>query len=316
MSVFKAGEKPREQLRLPQASYIQADQWMDYLGYEQYCWWMKFHTWVDRRPTKLYENHIPYTLESVFDKLGVSQTTFYRKIKVLWECGLIEIIEFEASERKSQKPKNIIVYDYPFNNAEKEYRPLEKLRDWKMDYDSQSKLAGIKGAFLKKMASNEAIEGHPPKSERVEKPVDKYPPKTERVDPPKFERVTLPELGGINSFNNLLTKTNKSNNYANNSLILSLEKVKIINEILTAMDYTERERSKIIEFINERGLGDVSRQDIIKQARLMASNPDIKARAIYFVNGLEMNIGRSSTNKGVKEDAKKPTIPIYNWLEN
>ena len=53
------------------------------------------------------EQHIPYTLESVFEKLGVSQTTFYRKIKVLWECGLIEIVEFGRSERKSQKPKNI-----------------------------------------------------------------------------------------------------------------------------------------------------------------------------------------------------------------
>ena len=46
--LFKAGKKPRAQLRMPQEAYIQIDQWTDYLGYEQYVWRKKFISWVDR----------------------------------------------------------------------------------------------------------------------------------------------------------------------------------------------------------------------------------------------------------------------------
>ena len=96
-----------------------------------------------------------------------------------------------------------------------EYKPLEKRRDWKKDYDSQSKLAGIKGALMKKVSTKKEyppnfervenpVDNHPPKFERVENPVDneeKYPPNFEReVHPPKFERVTLPNLKANNVF--------------------------------------------------------------------------------------------------------------------
>lgn len=217
---FEKGKKPRNQIMFPQMSYIVADQWIDYLGYEQFGWWMKFQSYVNRQDDKYREHHIPYTLESVYkDHLKVSETTFYRKIKVLWECGLINIIEYEPSERKAQKPKNIIVYEYPFHEIERKYKPLEKLRDWKKDYKSESKLLGMKGAQIKK---EKAKNDHPPKIERVEnKPVDNvdnYPPKSERVHPPKIERVTLPELGANHLTNNLFTNTNNHNHITNNSL--------------------------------------------------------------------------------------------------
>ena len=54
-------------------------------------------------------------------------------------------------------------------------RPLEKRRDWKKEYESESKLAGIEAQLRKQ--SNESRG--PPKSERVQEsgnsPVDNSP---------------------------------------------------------------------------------------------------------------------------------------------
>lgn len=311
-SIVQQAKKARNEINLPILSFEIADSWMDYLGYEQFGWWLKFHSWVDRSDTKYTENHIPYTLENVFERLNVSQTTFYRKIKVLWESGLIEIVEFEKSERKSQKPKNILVYEYPFHDINRRIKPLEKLRDWKKDYDSQSKLAGIKGALLKKSSTKKE---YPPNSERVEKPVDKYPPKIERVDPPKFERVTLPKLGAINCTNKLLTNTNNHNNYTNNNS-LSHTQINLIQDILFAFDFTEGEREEIIELITECQLFNFSKDDLIQQAKFMMNKPELRKRAKYFVNGLESNIGRNYRTKKSETNEPQTEKPFYNWLEN
>ena len=82
--------------------------------------------------------------------------------------------EYEKSRRKTQKPKNIIVYDYPFNNADLNIWNLEKRRDWNNDYESESKSAGIRGALRK-----ESDKSNPPNSETVDEstnsPVDNSP---------------------------------------------------------------------------------------------------------------------------------------------
>jgi hypothetical protein len=339
--IMKAGKKPKEQMRLPQGSYIQTIQWIDYLGPEVYCWWLKFHSWVDRTPDRQEDQHIPYTLESIYKKwLGISRTTFYRKIKVLWEAGLIDITDYGKTTRKTQKPKNIIVYEYPFNNAELEYKPLEKRRDWDKDYESESKLAGIRGAIKKhEKAHNE----NPPKFERVanteippvdnspisvDNPVDNSivdnvdkvdldPPKFERVDPPEFERVTRSELGANHCTNNLFIKNNNSIHSLNNSL--SKTQIDLIQEELKKFNFEEGERERIIELIIIRGLFSVTKQDIAKQAQFMATRPNIRDRSWYFVEGLKINEGRTYPTKATTtpdQEAVTTPLPFYNWLEN
>ena len=338
--VMKAGKKPRAQNRLPQGSYIQADQWMEYLGYEQYCWWLKFHSWVDRTPDRQEDQHIPYTLESIYkERLGISRTTFYRKIKVLWEVGLIDFKEYEGTARKTQKPKNILVYEYPFNDAEYEYKPLEKRRDWDKDYESESKLAGTRGAIKKR---EKACNGNPPKSERVanteippvdnspipvDNPVDNSivdnvdkvdldPPNSERVDPPNSERVTLPDLGANHYSNKYIHITNKLTNISNNSL--SQTKIDLIQEQLKIFDFKEGEREKIIELIIIRGLFSITKQDIAKQAQFMATRSNIRNRPVYFVEGLKINEGRTYQPKATTnqdQEAVTTPLPFYNWLE-
>jgi hypothetical protein len=325
----QAGAKPREQLRLPQGSYIQAMQWMDFLGYEQYCWWLKLHTHVNRKPDRMCENHIPYTLESLYkDYFKVSKATFYRKIKVLWEVGLIDFREYEKSERKSQKPKNIIVYEYPFNDARYEYLPLEKRRDWDRDYKSESVKAGKKGAEIQKQAKKEE-EKHGLNSETVEKSVDnpvdnspvsnvdtvdKYGLNSETVDGLNSETVTVSNLRPNHYSNKLLINTNNPNHNTNN-LFLSQTEKDLIQKQLKKFNFTAGERETVIELINYRQIP-ISKKNIIEQAKYMLNRPDIRNRPLYFVNGLEMNISREyDTAEPEPEQPTNDHLPFYNWLE-
>ena len=331
-SLFQQAKQPREELNLPILSFQVADTWIDYLGYEQFGWWLKFHSWVDRTESRFADNHIPRTLESVFNELGVSKANFYKKIKILWECGLIEIVEFEKSERKSQKPKNILVYQYPFHEIVRKYQSLEKLRDWKKDYDSESKKAGMKGALIRKMSTKtedglhsetvensvdnhglqtETVDGlH---SETVENSVDKSENdglQTETVDGLHSETVTVSKLRPNNYTNNLLINK-KYNNLTNNSS-LSHTQIDLIQDILTTFEFTKREIERIIELINRHELFDVTKQDIIDQARVMM-NKDVQFKPQYFINGLESNIGRNRRKKA--QEQPTTTKPVfYDWL--
>lgn len=339
-SFFQAAKMPREQFQINLSiTGIQADQWIDYLGPEIYCWWIKFHSWIDNSATKKYNSHVPYTLESVYDEhLKVSKANFYRKIKKLWECGLIEIAEFEFSERKSQKPKNIFVYSYPFNKAELQYKPLEKLRDWNKNYESESKKAGLKGALKR-------WENHGINSDTVENPVDNRPKSVDKpvenspvdnVDNVNKHGINSDTVDGINSdtvtvsnqipnqlINNLVNKPNKHNQLLNNSL-LSQSEIDLIQESLKEFNFNAGEREKVIELINYEQIYDISKRDIILVAKRMVNNPNIINRPAYFVKGLKMSIEndelswgkRSSTSGKLNSNSVKPkNLPFYNWLE-
>lgn len=323
----EAGKKPRAQNRLPQGSYIQADDWMEYLGYEQYCWWLKFHSWVNRQKDRVTENHIPYTLEDIYkNRFKISKTTFYRKIKVLWEVGLIDFREFEESERKSQKPINIIVYEYPYNDARYEYLPLEKRRDWDKDYISAGKTAGKKGGKPKKepvdkpvnnspVSNVDNVDNHGFKNETVEKK-DGF--KIETVDGFKNETVTVSEMKPNHCSNNLITSTNNYNHLTNNSF-LSLPVIQSIENILKKFNFKEGEIKDIIELISNRKIKGITCEEITSQAEYMSSRLDIVARPIYFVNGLERRIAEkwgviSGPNRPARIAVPK-NLPFYNWLE-
>lgn len=140
---FRKGPKKRNELRLPVLHYVVADDWIQKLGEKAFCAWLRFHTWVDRRNEGV--DKVPYTMEDVAKKLGVSKATLYRTIiRPLWEYGLIDLVEYENTNRKTQKPVNIIVYESPKNEHETKVMPLVKLRDWK-DYGSSAQIYGLKG---------------------------------------------------------------------------------------------------------------------------------------------------------------------------
>lgn len=316
-SVILAGKKERKHVRIPVDIYMNAaDDWMDKLGYKLFGYWIKFHSWVDRSETRLCDQHIPYKLESVYEKLGVSETTFFRDIKPLWEFGLIDIIEF-GDKKGGKKPRNIIVYEYPMNDINRKYEPLEKLRDWKKDYKSFSKDGGIKGALLKKISTK---QNQPPKNDRLENHVDNndfQPPKNDRLQPPKNDRFNLPNLGANNLINKLLIKINKDIKALNNNF-LSLMDLELINEFLELDNFTEIEREKILIHIIKNDIK-VSMESIKQQCLFMRGKKDIINRATYFINGIENNAGRDYRDFSYRQEEPEKyerKVPFYNWLEN
>jgi hypothetical protein len=332
---FKKGEMKRAEVRLRSEPFIVIDHWIDYLGPEVYSWWKKFLTWVDRSESAKYDFHVPYTLESVYTKwLKTSKANFYKKIKVLWECGLIDIVEFDKSERKTTKPRNIIVYYYPFNKREYEYEPLKKMRDWKTEYESESKVHGYRGALKAReirglqMETGENDENSPvdntPKS--GDNPVDNSPVdnvdnvddeglQMETVEGLQMETVRVSKqrpINYLNKYNHLLNNFN--NNSLNNSLSPSI--INLTKEILANLNFSAGEREQIIELIIQRNITGFTKHDLIKQARYMINKPEIRMRALYFVNGLQANIGRNYPTPKKTETTPTREIPVfYNWLE-
>nr|BAD00174.1 RepA protein [Cloning vector pGETS109] len=263
----KRGKKNRWELNLPIMTYVVADDWIDKLGHETFTLWLRFHTWVDREDELRDYDRIPRSFENIYKKtLGISKSKFYRLIKPLWEYGLIDIIEYEESNRNSTKPKNIIVYEYPLHEIERKYKPLEKLRDWDKDYNSVSKELGKTGGRPRKKDSEEEPEKKP---EEVTKKKRKYKLKrvihngfknetvegfkNETVEGFKNETVTVSKIkpnNYSNIFNNL---SNISTNVSNNLLIDDDEEIE--NEptgrtINRSLLFSQEDIKQAYQFIN------------------------------------------------------------------
>lgn len=168
---FTLGKTPRNQLELPLLYFVVVDQWIDVIGIQGFIGWLKFYSWANREDKSNNERWneaiIPISLSKAMKKLGVSKSTFYNSIiRPLWNVGLIDIVEYEGSENKGEKPKNIIVYKYPQNRIELASQPLEVVRDYDKDYHSKSRTFAKMGGRPKKVEkaehtnknSNESIE--------------------------------------------------------------------------------------------------------------------------------------------------------------
>ncbi|RAL21920.1 hypothetical protein [Thermoflavimicrobium daqui] len=221
--MFKKGKKSRNELLLPALRYIVSDDWIDKLGHDAFIAWLKFHTWVDREDANREYDKIPYTLEATWKKLGMGKKKFYEKvIRPLWNYYLIDIVEYDDSKRKSQKPKNIIVYESPMNQHETEIKPLEKLRDYDTEYGSPSQLFGRKGGRPTSDSSDqlkmeidvdsevEMESNHRFQMETVT--VSKWKPSTVS----KWKPSTVSKWKPNNYTNNHTNEPNKHNNDSNN----------------------------------------------------------------------------------------------------
>lgn len=218
-SFIKKGKKSRNELFLPSLRYVVADNWIDTLGPIAFTSWLKLHSWVDRRDEYREYDKVPYTLEDTAKKLGMSKAKLYRTVIVpLWEHELIDLVEYEESKRKTQKPKNIIVYESPRNEHQTEIQPLVKTRDWKKDYGSASQIHGRKGGRPKKPTDIFTTYRFKNKTVRL------YRFKNETVYRFKNKTVTVSKIKPSNVFNNLLINTNKSSNVSNNHHLISQEK--------------------------------------------------------------------------------------------
>jgi len=206
---FRKGPKKRNELRLPVLHYVVADDWIQKLGEKAFCAWLRFHTWVDRRENEGVDK-VPYTMEDVAKKLGVSKATLYRTIiRPLWEYGLIDLVEYESTNRKTQKPVNIIVYESPKNEHETKVMPLVKLRDWK-DYGSSAQIYGLKGGRPKTRGKQDPSNNPETKNDNT----DRF--NNETVHGFKNETVTDSKMKPNNDTNKHTHDQNKHTHDSNN----------------------------------------------------------------------------------------------------
>lgn len=280
-SFIQSGKKAREELYLPPLRFVVTDNWVDVLGHDAFIAWLKFHTWVDRRDENRENDRVPYSLEDVWTKLGMKKKKFYEKIaRPLWEYGLIDIVEYEESNRKSQKPKNIIVYTSPANTHETETKPLEKLRDWSKDYGSISQFYGKKGGRPKK-------DDHGFQMETVEK--DGF--QTETVHGFQMETVTVSKrkpnnVSNIsNNVSNNLTNAENNNPDRSDGTQAKTEKQKsIVVDVQSAWKEsfkTDLPASKARLFLKDAGQDLNTVLDAIRTATKL--NPDNPVGAVRYV---------------------------------
>src|SRR5699024_2336037 len=157
-TTFQKGQKKREELQLPVLHFVTADDWIDKLGYEAFCTWLKFYTWCDRSQERSNKENdvVPTSFKKIMERLGIGRKKFYNSvIRPLWNYGLIDIVEYTDSNNEGQKPMNIIVYEYPQNDITKKYHPLEKIREYDDEYTSNARTFAKQGGRKK----NERSEG-------------------------------------------------------------------------------------------------------------------------------------------------------------
>lgn len=159
---FVQGKKKREELQLPILHFIAADDWIDKIGMDAFRAWLKFYTWCDRSDARKDPDNdvIPNSLNQIMKKLNVGKKKFYNAIiRPLWNYGFIDLSEYEESSVKGNKPVNIVVYEYPQNDISKKYEPLEKIRDYDNDYESNPRTFAKQGYARKKEKENEGSGG-------------------------------------------------------------------------------------------------------------------------------------------------------------
>lgn len=148
---FRHGRKPRNELRLPQQHFIAMDDWVKKLGNEAYIAWLTFFTWADRKDQAREADTIPTSMNKCIEKLGSNKKSYYQKIiRPLWNYALIDLEDvFAEVKGVRQRCVNIIVYEYPQNDAARATQPLEQIRNYDTEYNPEQRETAKKGGRKK-----------------------------------------------------------------------------------------------------------------------------------------------------------------------
>lgn len=303
--MFIQAKKKREELQLPILHYAVADDWIDKLGNDAFVAWLKFHTWVNRSDeakSKNIDGRIPYTLEKVAEKLGCGKKKLYQKIiHPLWEYGLIDLVEYSESNRSSQKPINIIPYDYPQNNKHMETQELVKCRNWVEDYKSAGTFYGKQGGRGNKKITIQLVQE---KDGFQTETVDGF--QMETVDGFQTETVTVSEKKPNNVSN---ISNNDSNSFNNDSNSLLTEEEELTHENL----YNALLESKVdplvarsIVKLSKENKVNVYLYEVKEQLKQMyyeieVLNKPVENYPFYFLNGIIMKRPQRKSEQLKKE---------------
>ncbi|OPA76721.1 hypothetical protein BVG16_16250 [Paenibacillus selenitireducens] len=124
-----AEKRSRNELTLPIQHFIAMDDWIDKLGKQAYIAWLKLYTYADRTE----EQRFNASLTKLCTRLDVSKGTFYSKVvPQLWDYGFIDFKECDGF-------LTIIVYSYPQNKIELASKPLNKIRDYATEWETENR---------------------------------------------------------------------------------------------------------------------------------------------------------------------------------
>lgn len=209
----------RHELRFPTFRFIVVDDWLKKLGNDSFCLYLELFTMADRTDTDRDVDKLPTSMKSLMKRLGVSKPTFYKRVKPLYEYGLIDFIEFEESKLKGQKPINIIVFEAPWNEEENIKKPLVKLRSWE-DRTREQFPNAIKGGQKKSELAKEKRDN----TNVLEGGKKNYPTSGKK---------NYPTSGKKNDHNNVLNNNNNVLNPNNNSLnVNNIVNKEVSNEVV------------------------------------------------------------------------------------
>jgi hypothetical protein len=195
------------------------------------------------------------------------------------------------------------VYEMPYMNPNKE----ECIRE------GQRRIAEKKA---KTKAKNAKKQGKPLKADNpiVDKSLEADNLKVDnlKVDNPPMDN---PPYSNKDVTKKDFTKKDFTNTYSS----LSIELVDMVTFFLQRHKFEEKEINKSLKLIADRKLFNLTADDITAQLQVMKDDATIKHPAIYFVNGLEMNLGKArkkvELERERQEKAASSSIPFYNWLE-
>lgn len=304
-------EVPKEHLRLPQLHFISAMDWIDKLGDTAFCAYLKLFTLADRKGKSLKrdEAKIKDSLTNVQKELGISRGTFYNKvIEPLWSYCLIDLETYEESKMKknAQKPVNIIVYPYPNMEFERMVQPLEKLRDYKTDYNSEARIHARKKPKKTDIDTVQNLDGIVI-GNKEEKPdfntvqnLDGGPSKNRTGDRLKNEQNNLSN----NSFNNVLNSFNNVEEEEEEIVpsILDNPSLKLLNELAIQSGFNEDLAMDLVICVNEKGITNLNESVIMEAFRLVQKDID---------NGKEIVEWDKWTAGKIERVAKRPQLNLH-----
>ena len=193
------------------------------------------------------------------------------------------------------------VYEMPYMNPNKE----ECIRE------GQRRIAEKKA---KTKAKNAKKQGKPLEADNpiVDKSLEADNLKVDNL------KVDNPPMDNPPYSNKDVTKKDSTKKDSTNTYSLSTELEQMVTFFLQQNGFEEREINKSLKLIADRKLFTLTADDITAQLKAMKNTP-VDYPAIYFVNGLEMNLGKARKKVELKQESQEKaassSIPFYNWLE-
>ena len=138
IEIETAKKRGRKALYFARTHYVEYLNWIDELGPKVYVTWKKLLMHVARteHAQKTYgnKNTVPYSQLQLAKLLNMAKSTLDAHIRILWNYGCIDLVEWEGSYKPGKKAVNVVVYDYPQNTEKTATLDIVKVRDYAAQY--------------------------------------------------------------------------------------------------------------------------------------------------------------------------------------